>query len=72
MREDIDELCGFEPINEVSENFIGMKPWGRMELVLSHWEAERALEPICYTPKEFERLDDHSLVREIKEKGLTL
>ena len=112
MREDIDELCGLEPINGewierlrrslsrairldrlilfgsraagehtcwsdydlcvVSESFIGMKPWERMELVLSHWEGERALEPICYTPEELERLDDHSLVREIKEKGLIL
>ncbi len=48
-----------------------MKPWERMELVLRHWDGQRALESICYTPEEFEQLDN-SLVGEIKEKGRLL
>lgn len=111
MRQEIDELCGIEPVNwdwieglrhslsqvirldrlilfgsraigehtcwsdydlcVIAESFQEMRPWERMELVLSHWGGGRALEAICYTPEEFERLDN-ALVKEIKEKGRPL
>lgn len=111
MREDTDELCGVQAVNEdwvqglvtslskaiqvervllfgsrakgehtawsdydlcvISPDFKEMKPWERMELVLSHWGGERALEPICYTPHEFETIN-FSLVHEIRQNGQIL
>lgn len=111
MREDADELCGVEAVNEnwirglieglsriirvdrvylfgsrangehtawsdydlcvISPDFQRMKPWRRMELALSHWDGERALEVVCYTPHEF-RTIQFSLAREIRQGGRIL
>jgi hypothetical protein len=48
-----------------------MKPWEGMELVLSHWEEERTLEPVCYTSVTFKEVNN-LLILEIKEKGRVL
>lgn len=52
----------------ISHDFKDMKPWERMEMVLREWQGERPLEPVCYTPEEFETLD-LSLIEEIKIHG---
>jgi predicted nucleotidyltransferase len=40
----------------ISDDFADQKPWERMELVLEKWSGGRALEPLCYTEEEFERI----------------
>src|SRR3989442_5637359 len=55
----------------VSQDFRPLRPWKRMELVLSCWEGERALEPVCLTPEEFERTN-FTLIRQIRQSGLLL
>lgn len=52
----------------ISPDFAGMKPWERMEEALKEWHGARPLEPVCYTPEEFET-SSFSLVDEIKKKG---
>ncbi|MBI5681671.1 MAG: nucleotidyltransferase domain-containing protein [Deltaproteobacteria bacterium] len=52
----------------ISADFKGMKPWERMEIMLGEWHGERPLEPICYTPEEFNTLKI-SLIDEIKNNG---
>lgn len=52
----------------ISKDFEGMKPWERMELILQEWHGKRHLEPICYTPEEFNAIN-FSLIEEIKNNG---
>ena len=55
----------------ISEDFEGLHPWERMELVLECWEGARALEPVCFTPEEF-RHSEAQIVREIRARNRSL
>lgn len=57
----------------VSEAFDGM-PWrNRVQLVLSLWEGDLTLEPLCYTESEFRtRSKQASIVREAARTGVTV
>jgi uncharacterized protein len=55
----------------ISEDFRGLRPWERMELVLECWDGARALEPVCFTPEEFRR-GRAWIVREIRRRGRRL
>lgn len=52
----------------VSNDFTKLNKWDRMDLVLSKWHGERALEPICYTSEELENCN-YTLAYEIIDKG---
>lgn len=39
----------------VSNAFAGLNPSERVAEVLDRWELPQSLEPLCYTPEEFER-----------------
>lgn len=38
----------------VSKSFEGTPFYERMEKIYDYWEEKQAIEPLCYTPKEFE------------------
>ena len=51
----------------ISNAFKGKKPWERMEWVLEKWSGGRALEPLCYTEDEFERIQGTTIGKVIAE-----
>ncbi|HEV8131640.1 MAG TPA: nucleotidyltransferase domain-containing protein [Acidobacteriota bacterium] len=55
----------------VSSHFRSLPFWKRMELVLGCWEGERAVEPVCFTPEEFQR-GDSTLIGEIRRQGIRI
>lgn len=55
----------------ISDDFAALRPWERMELVLSCWEGQRALEPVCLTSQEFEQ-SQYTLIEEIRRKAKRL
>lgn len=55
----------------ISDDFQGLHPWERMELVLGCWPGDRPLEPVCFTRQEFER-GVFVLIEEIRRKGILL
>lgn len=57
----------------VSDEFDGM-PWlDRLHLVLSLWDGDLAVEPLCYTVAEFERRSKQvSIVREAARTGIPI
>lgn len=57
----------------VSEKFEGKKFFNRMEGIYDYWHSKEAIEPLCYTPKEFsEKSKRIGIVREAVEKGIAL
>jgi predicted nucleotidyltransferase len=55
----------------ISDDFKDMKPFERMSFILKFWDGKRALEPLCYTEKEFEK--NKSIIgEEIKKYGKIL
>jgi predicted nucleotidyltransferase len=57
----------------VADAFEGI-PWiERLHLVLSLWDGEVDLEPLCYTPAEFKRRSNQAtIVREAARTGIRL
>ena len=57
----------------VSKKFEGM-PWReRIIKVFGNWDRKQMLEPICYTPEEFERKKGEcGIVRQALKEGITL
>jgi predicted nucleotidyltransferase len=55
----------------VSHRFDGMRVLDRMELFHQHAPADRRVDALCFTPKEYEyQLDQPTLVAEIVKHGL--
>lgn len=52
----------------ISDDFKEMPPFERVSFVLKFWEGDRALEPLCYTPKEFKN-NKSLIIEEIKKDG---
>lgn len=55
----------------VSEEFKNMPPFERASFVLSFWDGDRPLEPLCYTKEEFEK-SKSIILQEIKKYGKIL
>ncbi len=57
----------------VSDEFEGM-PWiARLHLVLSLWDGDLTIEPLCYTEAEFaKRSKEVSIVREAVRTGIAI
>jgi len=57
----------------VSSDFAGMHFLDRIALVLDFWDDDRDLQPLCYTPEEFEaKRQQIGIVRKAVEEGVEL
>lgn len=57
----------------VSEAFAGLAWWERIRRVSEHWTGAGSLDPLCYTPAEFqERATGLTSVRDAVEAGRDL
>jgi len=57
----------------VSNDFKGMKFTDRISKIYPFWDYEDTIEPLCYTPEEFNKLKKRvSIVREAIKSGIKI
>ena len=57
----------------VSKDFDGMKFTKRISMIYPYWKYNDSIEPLCYTPKEFNKLKKQvTIVREAVENGIEI
>lgn len=57
----------------VSKDFKGMKFTDRMTKIYPHWKYQDSIDPLCYTPEEFNKLKKQvTIVREAVRTGIEI
>ncbi|MBI2652781.1 nucleotidyltransferase domain-containing protein [Candidatus Woesearchaeota archaeon] len=57
----------------VSKDFRGMKFTERISKIYPYWKYDESIEPLCYTPKEFNKLKKQvTIVKEAVENGIEI
>lgn len=57
----------------VSKDFTGMKFTDRISKIYPYWQYNDSIEPLCYTPREFNKLKKQiSIVREAVREGVNI
>ncbi len=57
----------------VSKKFAGTRFYSRMEKIYDYWNQKQAIEPLCYTPAEFEQKKKQiNIVRKAMKEGIEI